>query len=198
MSAAEAASRPKNRGRSTKLWLALAVIFAAAIALAWIGAGSMRGETTASGLQLRTIEEGSGPFIQPVDGVLIEYEGRLDDGTVFDSSEGRGPTPMIAGQVIPGFAEALGMMQQGGRYRVKIPSQLAYGASPPPGSPIPPNADLTFDVHVVQVVPNAALMMGSGPPQPGQQPGPPQPGQQSAPAQPGQQAPQSQPLPQQP
>jgi FKBP-type peptidyl-prolyl cis-trans isomerase FkpA len=79
---------------------------------------------------------------------------------VFDSSEGRGPTPMIAGQVIPGFAEALTMMQKGGRYRIKIPSALGYGATPQPGSPIPPNANLEFDVHIVQVVPNAALMQG--------------------------------------
>ena len=160
MSAAQATGSPANRAGSAKLWLAIFLIFAAAIALAWIGAGSLRGQTTASGLQFRTIEEGSGPQIEPVDGVLIEYEGRLADGTVFDSSEGRGPTPMIAGQVIPGFAEALTMMQEGGRYRVRIPSELAYGTAPPPGSPIPPDADLTFDVEVVQVVPNAALMMG--------------------------------------
>ena len=165
MSAAEAAQRPDTSGRSVKLWLALLAIVAFAIALAMFGAGSLRGQTTASGLQFRTIEEGTGAFVQPVDGVLIEYEGRLEDGTVFDTSEGRGPTPMIAGQVIPGFAEALTMMQKGGRYRVKIPSELGYGATPQPGSPIPPNADLEFDVHVVQVVPNAALMQQQGAPQ---------------------------------
>ena len=75
---------------------------------------------------------------------------------MFDTSEGRGPTPLIAGQVIPGFAEALTKMQKGGRYRIHMPSELAYGATPPPGSPIPPNADLEFDVHVVQVVPQCA------------------------------------------
>ena len=81
---------------------------------------------------------------------------------MFDSSAGRGPTPMLAGQVIPGFAEALTRMQKGGKYKIRIPSDLAYGANPQPGSPIPPNADLDFDVHVVQVVPNAAAMMGGG------------------------------------
>ena len=96
-------------------------------------------------------------------GVLIEYEGRLSDGTVFDSSAGRGPTPMIAGQVIPGFAQALTQMQKGGNYKIHIPSDLAYGPNPQPGSPIPPNADLDFDVTVVQVVPNAASMMGGQP-----------------------------------
>ena len=98
------------------------------------------------------------PTLEAVDGVLIEYEGRLLNGTVFDSSEGRGPTPMIAGQVIPGFAEALTKMQKGGRYRIHIPAKLGYGASPPAGSPIPADSDLEFDVHVVQIVPNAALM----------------------------------------
>lgn len=153
-------AHPQSRGVG-KLWLALLVLIAAGIALAWIGAGSLRGETTPSGLQFRTVEAGSGPRINAVDGVMIEYEGRLPDGTVFDTSQGRGPTPMIAGQVIPGFAEALTMMQKGGRYRVHIPAKLGYGASPQPGSPIPPNSDLEFDVHVVQVVPNAALMQGT-------------------------------------
>jgi FKBP-type peptidyl-prolyl cis-trans isomerase FkpA len=173
MSAAEAAQRPARRGHAAKLWLALILLIGAGVGLAWIGAEPLRGETTDSGLYIRTVEEGSGPTVQAVDGVLIEYEGRLDDGTVFDSSAGRGPTPMIAGQVIPGFAEALTKMQQGGRYKIKIPSELAYGSSPPEGSPIPADADLTFDVEVVQVVPNAALMMqqqqNSPPPVPGQE-----------------------------
>jgi FKBP-type peptidyl-prolyl cis-trans isomerase FkpA len=57
-------------------------------------------------------------------------------------------------------------MQKDGRYKIRIPSELAYGATPPPGAPIPPNADLDFDVHVVQVVPNAAAMMGGAVPPP--------------------------------
>lgn len=175
MSVSTLAHPPSRRGTG-KLWLALLLLIAAGVGLAWFGAGSLRGETTASGLQFRTIEAGEGDPIKAVDGVLIEYEGRLEDGTVFDTSEGRGPTPMIAGQVIPGFAEALTKMQKGGRYRIKIPSELGYGATPQPGSPIPPNADLEFDVHVVQVVPNAALMQGASPEQPGQ------PGQPEQPA----------------
>jgi FKBP-type peptidyl-prolyl cis-trans isomerase FkpA len=73
-----------------------------------------------------------------------------------------GPQPMIAGQVIPGFAEALTKMQKGGKYKIHIPGKLAYGETPPPGSPFGPNADLDFDVHIVQIVPNAALMSGGG------------------------------------
>jgi FKBP-type peptidyl-prolyl cis-trans isomerase FkpA len=155
-----ASTPPPTQSRSSvgKLWLGLLVLIAAGVSLAWLGAGSLRGETTPSGLKFRTVEAGAGPQIKAIDGVLIEYEGRLLDGTVFDSSEGRGPTPMIAGQVIPGFAEALTKMQKGGRYTIRIPAKLGYGDSQPPGSAIPPNSDLEFDVHVVQVVPNAALM----------------------------------------
>ncbi len=167
MSVSTPAHPTGQRQLQAKFWLGILFVIAAGIGLAWLGAGSLRGETTATGLGFRTVEEGTGPFIQPVDGVMIEYEGRLKDGTVFDASGERGPQPMIAGQTIPGFAEGLGKMQQGGRYRLQIPAKLAYGAEPPAGS-VPPNSDLEFDVHVVQVVPNAALMAGP-PPQPGQQ-----------------------------
>ena len=170
MSVSEVAHRPEHRGRAVKLWLSFALLIAVGIALAWAGASPLRGETTASGLKIRTIEEGSGPFVQTVDGVMIEYEGRLTDGTVFDASGDR-PVPMLAGQVIPGFSEALTKMQKGGRYKIRIPSKLAYGANPPAGAPIPANADLDFDVHVVDVAPNAAMMMGgAGAGAPQQQP----------------------------
>ena len=166
MSVTRVPLQPLKRGSLAKLWLGILLLLAAALLLAWTGAGAMRGETTASGLVFRTVQPGSGPMIKPVDGVLIEYEGRLENGTVFDSSQGQ-PVPMIAGQVIPGFAEALQKMQKGGRYTIRIPAELAYGASPPQGSPIPPNAPLEFDVHVVQVVPDAALMQMPGGGQPG-------------------------------
>ena len=149
--------RSPNRA---KLLVGLLLPIVAGVGLAWAGAGSLRGETTASGLVFRTVEEGSGPVVKPVDGVLIEYEGRLEDGTVFDSTEGRGPAPIIPSQVIPGFAEALTRMQKGGRYEITIPPSLGYGASVPAGGPIPANATLKFDVHVVQVVPNAGVMQG--------------------------------------
>lgn len=162
MSVTQVPLQPLSRGTLVRLWLGLALLVAGGIALAWLGAGRMRGETTESGLVFRTIDAGEGAFVRANDGVMVEYEGRLADGTVFDSSAGRGPTPMIAGQVIPGFAEALTKMQKGGRYRIRIPSELAYGASPP-SEAIPANADLDFDVHIVQLVPDAALM----PPPPG-------------------------------
>jgi FKBP-type peptidyl-prolyl cis-trans isomerase FkpA len=159
VSAAQAAKRPATSGRAVKLWLAFLIVAAAGIGLAWVGAQSVKDRT----VQVETIEAGSGPFIAPEDGVMIDYEGRLENGTVFDSSAGKGPVPLLAGQVIPGFTQALGKMQKGGRYRAHIPARLGYGATPPAGAPIPPNADLEFDIHIVQVVPNAALMQQGAP-----------------------------------
>lgn len=158
MSASTLAHPPRHGAALTKFWIGIFVLVAVAIGFAWLGAASLRGETTASGLNIRTIQPGTGPFVKPEDGVLIDYEGRLTNGTVFDSSAGRGPQPLIAGQSIPGFSEALSHMQKGGRYKIRIPAKLAYGANPPPGSPIPPNSDLDFDVHVEQIVPNAAAI----------------------------------------
>lgn len=159
MSVAEAAQRPAKTGRTVKLLLGFLLVIGSGVALAYAGAGSMQAEVTPSGVSIRTVTAGTGPFVKAMDGVLVEYEGRLTDGTVFDSSEGRGPTPMIPAQTIPGFAEALTKMQKGGRYRVVVPAAQAYGATPPPGGPIPPNADIEFDVHVVQVVPDAGLQV---------------------------------------
>lgn len=159
MSVTQVPIRPVAKATRTRALLGFVLVIVAGVLLAWFGAGQLRGETTASGLKFRTIQKGEGPLITANDGVVIDYEGALTDGTVFDSTAGKGPVPMLAGQVIPGFTEALLKMQKGGRYKFRIPGRLAYGASPPPGSPIPPNADLDFTVHVVQVVPNAAQMM---------------------------------------
>ena len=86
---------------------------------------------------------------------------RVDKDYVFDTTEGRGPAPFLVMQVVPGFRQALVRMQQGGRYKIVIPGRLAYGRNPPQGSPIGPNEDLSFDVHVLQVAPNAALSLGA-------------------------------------
>jgi FKBP-type peptidyl-prolyl cis-trans isomerase FkpA len=159
VSVAEAAHRPAGTGRAVRLWLGFLLIIAAGVALAWFGAQSVRDRT----VQVQTITPGNGPLVTAQDGVLIDYEGRLEDGKVFDSSAGKGPIPVLVGQTIPGFADALSRMQEGGHYKVHIPAKLGYGAQSPTG--IPPNADLNFDVKVVKIVPNAAAMMQGGPPQ---------------------------------
>lgn len=155
MSVAEAAHRPAHRGRVLKLWLGFLIVIASGIGLAWASAESVKSKV----VQVETLQAGSGPAIQAEDGVIIEYTGKLENGTVFDTTEGKGPAPLLVSQVIPGFAEGLARMQQGGRYKLHIPSELAYGANPPAGGPVPPNADLDFDIHVVQVIPNAASMV---------------------------------------
>ena len=164
MSVSTLAHPPRHAAALTQFWLGILFLVALGVGLAWLGAGSMRGETLPSGVVIRTVEQGSGAEIGLQDGVLIQYEGRLADGSVFDSSAGRGPAPLIAGQTIPGFSEALTHMRGGGSYNIKIPSALAYGESPPPG--IPPGADLEFDVEVVQVIPNAGASAPQALPEP--------------------------------
>lgn len=160
MSVSQVPIRPIKKGSLLKLWLAIAVLVAVAFGIAKAGAGQL------STVQVDTVTAGSGPLITEMDGVIIEYTGRTENGTVFDSTEGRGPAPFLVAQVVPGFREALTRMQQGGRYKIVIPGRLAYGANPPPGSPIGPNEDLAFDVHVLQVAPNAALSAGAAGGQP--------------------------------
>ena len=159
MSVSQVPIQPIKKGSLTKLWLAIAVLAAIAFGIAWMGAGQFKTVT------VETVAAGHGPNITELDGVLIEYTGRTEDGTVFDSTDGRGPAPFLVAQVVPGFREALTRMQEGGRYKILVPGRLAYGSSPPPGSPIGPNEDLSFDVHVLQVAPNAALTAGAAQPQ---------------------------------
>ncbi|HXG80850.1 MAG TPA: FKBP-type peptidyl-prolyl cis-trans isomerase [Sphingomicrobium sp.] len=155
MSASQVPLRPIAKGSLVKLWLAIAALVAIAYGVAWLGAGQFKAVT------VDTVTAGSGPYITEMDGVIIEYTGRTENGTIFDTTEGRGPAPFLVMQVVPGFKQALLKMQQGGRYKIVIPGRLAYGKNPPAGSPIGVNEDLSFDVHVIQVAPNAALTMGA-------------------------------------
>ncbi len=157
MSVSQVPLRPVAKGTLMRLWLAVAALIALAFGIAYYGAGQFKN------VVVDTVAAGSGPLITEMDGVIIEYTGRTEDGTVFDSTEGRGPAPFLVMQVVPGFREALTKMQQGGRYKIVIPGRLAYGPNPPAGSPIGPNEELSFDVHVLQVAPNAALSAGAGP-----------------------------------
>lgn len=107
---------------------------------------------TPSGLQYEVIEQGNGPKPEAGDRVVVHYTGRLIDGTVFDSSEERGePATFGVTQVIPGWVEALQMMNAGSKWRLYIPSQLAYGPQGA-GGVIGPNQTLIFDVNLIEVV----------------------------------------------
>lgn len=108
-------------------------------------------KTTESGLQYEVITEGTGDKPAASDTVVVHYTGTLIDGTVFDSSVERG-TPATFGvtQVIPGWVEALQMMQVGAKWRLYIPSDLAYGPRGAGGA-IGPNSTLIFDVELIQI-----------------------------------------------
>ena len=140
--------RPIKKGSLAKLWIGLLVLALLAGALAWFGTAGQNWTTTASGLKYRVIEEGEGPSPSANDIALINYTGRLEDGSVFDSNEGAEPVPLPVSGSIPGFAEALQLMNKGATYRVRIPPELAYGAAGG-GGVIPPNATLDFDVTLV-------------------------------------------------
>lgn len=107
--------------------------------------------TTASGLQYEIVEEGDGGMPSADDSVEVHYRGTLIDGTVFDSSYDRGePVTFGVGQVISGWTEALQLMKVGSKYKLYIPSELAYGAGGA-GDRIGPNATLMFDVELLSI-----------------------------------------------
>ena len=109
-------------------------------------------KTTPSGLQYEVLTEGDGPLPSVDDQVEVHYTGKLIDGTVFDSSVDRGiPATFGVTQVIPGWVEALQLMKAGSKWRLFIPSQLAYGPQGA-GNVIGPNSTLIFDVELLKVI----------------------------------------------
>lgn len=105
---------------------------------------------TSSGLQYEVQEEGNGKSPSATDIVRCHYEGRLIDGTVFDSSYKRGePSEFALNQVIKGWTEGLQLMKEGSKYRFYIPYYLAYGTRGVGN--IPPYAALIFDVELIEV-----------------------------------------------
>ena len=122
-----------------------------------LNAPAPQSATTPSGLRFETLAPGNGPRPQLGQPVLVTYEGRLADGTVFDASEQ--PVPMVVGQLIPGFNEGLLMMNKGGRYRLRIPPALGYGERGAGGGVIPPNAELDFTVTLVDIASSGPARM---------------------------------------
>lgn len=106
---------------------------------------------TGSGLQYKIVRAGSGKSPKSTDKVQVHYTGKLLDGTVFDSSVARGePATFGVNQVISGWTEALQLMQEGDKWTLYIPAELAYGERGA-GGQIPPHATLIFDVELLQV-----------------------------------------------
>jgi FKBP-type peptidyl-prolyl cis-trans isomerase FkpA len=148
--------QPIAKGSLTKLWLGVVVAVL-------LGAG-LDCAAMPKGLSIDTLVEGSGATAKVGDVVFVKYKGSLAaTGEVFDESreiplpiegvfpEGS-PFPIEEGATIPGFFNGLQQMQKGGKYKLFIPAEQAYGAEPPAGAPIPPNADLNFEIEVIDIM----------------------------------------------
>ncbi|WP_370179653.1 FKBP-type peptidyl-prolyl cis-trans isomerase [Alteriqipengyuania sp.] len=150
--------RPIAKGSLTKLWIGVIAAIGLAILLAWAVMPQAYG--------LTVIEEGEGPNPTAEDVLFVNYVGKLEDGTVFDQSQplplppeaqGMFPegNPLPLSNMIPGFTQGALDMQKGGKYELLIRADQAYGDTPPEGSPIPPGADLTFEVEVIEIMSQA-------------------------------------------
>ncbi len=108
--------------------------------------------TTESGLQYEVLTEGTGPKPTAEDQVRVHYHGTTIDGKVFDSSVESGE-PVVFGvtQVIPGWTEALQMMPVGSKWKIYLPSNIAYGERGA-GADIKPNSALIFEVELLEIV----------------------------------------------
>ena len=111
-------------------------------------------QTTASGLAYQVLKEGNGNAPAATDMVQVNYVGKLIDGTVFDESKGK-PAEFRVDGVIKGWTEILQLMKPGGKVKVVIPSDLAYGARYA-GEKIPPFSTLVFEIELVKIMPAVA------------------------------------------
>lgn len=108
-------------------------------------------KTTASGLQYQVVKAGTGKTPKPTDKVTTHYRGTLINGKQFDSSYDRGqPATFPVNGVIAGWTEALQLMKEGAKWKLFIPSDLAYGERGA-GADIPPNSTLIFDIELIKV-----------------------------------------------
>ncbi len=122
--------------------------------MAYIEEEGITADPTESGLYYVQQEPGDGPEVQSGDMIAVHYEGRLLDGTVFDSSHDRDePIEFTVGQgqVIPGWDEGVAMMSVGEEAKLVIPSHLAYGDQGA-GQVIPPHSTLVFEVEIIEIV----------------------------------------------
>jgi FKBP-type peptidyl-prolyl cis-trans isomerase FklB len=109
-------------------------------------------KTTTSGLQYKSLKEGSGPQPKATDTVTVNYRGTLTDGTEFDSSfkHNNEPATFPLNNVIKGWTEGVQLMKEGSKYQFVIPAALAYGDRSP-GAGIPPNSVLVFEIELLKV-----------------------------------------------
>ena len=144
--------QPVKRGYLVWLWLGIALAVIAAAALAWTGSTGI--QAAPSGLRYKVLQPGKGgPHPSDTDIALVNYTGKLLDGTVFDKSAQ--PVPMPVAAVVPGFSEGLKLMPKGAKYRLWVPPQLGYRDRV--NGPIPANSTLVFDVELVDFLPESIV-----------------------------------------
>jgi len=127
--------RPVSKSGLWLMWFGVAALIVAAIGFA---------VKSTPRIGFEVVKEGTGNSPTRADVVLVKYEGKLDDGTVFDANE---QAPMQVSQVVPGFSEALTRMKKGGKYKIVIPAALGYGDRD--NGPIPAGSTLHFDVELI-------------------------------------------------
>lgn len=153
--------QPVKKGSLTKLWIGVILAVLVGAGIAW--------SAVPRGLDVDVVTAGTGPTPKEGEVIFVKYKGKLAaDGTVFEDAQ-TSPFPVKdlfpegnpflyeKGQMIPGFYEGLKNVQKGGKYTIFIPADMAYGASPPPQSPIPPNADLEFEIEVTGILSRATV-----------------------------------------
>jgi len=109
------------------------------------------GVISVPGIQYEVLKKGSGEEIELQDCVAVNYTGSLTDGKVFDKTEPGKPITLPVNRLIPGWVEALQMMHGGDKWRIVIPSGLAYGKKGAGNGVIPPNQTLVFELEIVKV-----------------------------------------------
>jgi FKBP-type peptidyl-prolyl cis-trans isomerase FkpA len=152
--------QPIAKGSLFKLWGGVAAAALLAAGLAWFGTsgddcgakafvpaakGTTDPMTTGSGLRFQTVKAGKGGKPSAADVVLVNYKGSLKNGTEFDAGQ---QVPFPVQGLVPGFSEALKMMQPGGSYRICLSPKLGYGAEAK-GDKIPANSTLLFEVELL-------------------------------------------------
>lgn len=168
--------QPVKTGYKVWLWVGVVVAAAAAFALAWAGTRAQVAahgsneqflawnahqagvRTTASGLQYEVIKTGTGSNAHDGDFATVTIEGRLRDGTIFQP-HASGPIPVSPDRAIPGFVEALKLMNKGARYRIWLSPKLGYDGAPGGGPPELKGQVLIFDVELTDLTTAAEMQM---------------------------------------
>jgi FKBP-type peptidyl-prolyl cis-trans isomerase FkpA len=150
--------QPIKKGSVAKIWAGVIVVILVAAAAAWLNVPHAK--RLAGGVTIETLVEGKGASPTASDIALVNYKGMLTSGKVFDQGQG---VPMPVTGVVPGFSTALQSMQAGGKYRIRLPAEQAYGAEEKRNQQtgevvIPANSDLVFDVDLLEFKSQAEVM----------------------------------------